>query len=117
MRTSPKNLPHITEKDAARFWKYVDRRGEDECWIWLGSVVPSKSGAVYGHFHLAGRPAYAHRIAFTIGNGPIPEGMTIDHVRDRCAIGSLCENPRHLEAVSQGENVRRHYRRQTTCKR
>lgn len=45
----------------------------------------------------------AHRIAYELVNGPIPEGLEIDHLcRNR-----LCVRPDHLEAVTTQENLRR----------
>ena len=42
----------------------------------------------------------AHRVAYEPTKGPIPEGLTIDHLcRNRG-----CINPEHLEAVTMGVN-------------
>jgi hypothetical protein len=42
-------------------------------------------------------------MAWEIANGPIPDGMTVDHLcRNR-----LCQNPGHLEIVTRAENTRR----------
>ena len=46
---------------------------------------------------------YAHRVMYTHMVGPIPEGLTIDHL---CKVHN-CVNPKHLEAVTQRENVLR----------
>jgi hypothetical protein len=44
-----------------------------------------------------------HRVAYTDAVGPIPDGLTIDHLcRTR-----TCVNPAHLEPVSLAENIRR----------
>jgi hypothetical protein len=45
--------------------------------------------------------------------GPIPEGLTIDHL----CTNKACVNPEHLEPVTRGENVRRHYSSQEKCEK
>jgi hypothetical protein len=86
-----------------RFWSKVDQRGE--CWEWTAS----RSDGGYGTFfcrHLPGgtaRPAHAHRIAYELSVGPVPNALTLDHLcRNRG-----CVNPAHLEPVTRGENVLR----------
>ena len=74
----------------------VDSSG---CWIWTDA--PDQHG--YGSFRLGHRKVRAHRVAYEIGVGPIPEGLTIDHL---CRV-RLCVNPAHLEAVTMSENVKR----------
>jgi hypothetical protein len=83
---------------AARFWAKVDRRGDDDCWPWRAQVT----GDGYGGFY-TGRTIGAHRVAYELVRGPIPEGLVIDHLcRNR-----LCVNPYHMEPVTNAENVRR----------
>jgi hypothetical protein len=70
-----------------------------DCLIWLG---PSTNG--YGRVTGGSRKGQrAHRAAWEIANGPIPEGMTIDHL---CRV-RLCLNPDHMELVTREENARR----------
>ena len=65
------------------------------CWLWLGKLHPAGYGKYRGKF--------AHRVSWEQSNGPIPEGLQIDHLcRTRC-----CVNPDHLEPVTQRENVLR----------
>lgn len=66
------------------------------CWYWLG--VPSKAG--YGTMSVASKVMYAHRISHELFTGPIPDGLTIDHL---CRVRH-CVNPAHLEAVTQRVN-------------
>ena len=78
------------------------------CWEWQGAIA-----AQTGYGTLGMR--YAHRISYELHVGPIPPGMTIDHLcRNR-----PCVNPAHLEVVTLAENIRRAgiLRRQDTCKR
>jgi len=81
-----------------RFWEKVDKA--DDCWLWVGG----KSSAGYGTFNLGDQKYdYAHRVAYRLMVGSIPEGLVLDHL---CRVRHCC-NPNHLEPVVQLENVRR----------
>jgi hypothetical protein len=90
-------LPSATPRlEDTRFWSKVDSTGE--CWTWT-----SVQRRGYGRFWLNGRYEEAHRIAFGLINGAIPEGLTLDHLcRNRS-----CVNPAHLEPVTMRENLMR----------
>lgn len=100
--------PSLTE----RFWAKVDRRADDECWPWLGSIT----GVGYGNLKRGEKNSSAHRLAYELVVGPIPEGMTLDHLchtNDLACSGGVacphrrCVNPAHLEVVTLTENVLR----------
>lgn len=82
-----------------RFWAKVNKT--DTCWLWQSP--PSACG--YGQFNVNGFPMKAHRFAYELLVGPIPEGLHIDHL---CHI-ALCVNPAHLEAVTPKVNSERSF--------
>lgn len=81
----------------ARYWTKVEKT--DTCWLWTGGV---HKGTGYGQGGLLGE-TIAHRAAYRLAFGSIPDGLVIDHL---CRV-KTCVNPAHLEAVPQRENVRR----------
>lgn len=80
-----------------RFFEKVMPVPESGCWMWIGS--DSGYGG-YGSFYYKERLTRAHRAAYDMFVGPIPDGLTIDHL---CRV-PCCVNPKHLEAVTQREN-------------
>lgn len=83
---------------AERLWSKALADGTG-CWIWQRSV----STAGYGHIWDGGKLLAAHRVAYELVKGLIPEGLTLDHLcRNR-----RCINPDHLEAVTHRVNVLR----------
>lgn len=84
-----------------RFWPKVDASGD--CWEWTAAKMKRGYG-VFMHHRDDGTPVYyAHRIAWELLVGPIPGGMTIDHL----CYNTSCVNPDHLEVVTMQENLRR----------
>lgn len=85
------------------------------CWLWNGNTTPTG----YGQLYVDGQTVYTHRWAYEHFAGPIPDGLTIDHL---CRNRSCC-NPAHLEPVTNRENNLRGYSlsarraRQTHCLR
>lgn len=69
------------------------------CWEWQG--WRDRQG--YGGTWLNGRSARAHRVVYEQHRGPIPVGLTLDHL---CRV-TRCVNPDHLEPVTVLENIRR----------
>ena len=85
----------------AYFMARAQARPEAGCWLWPYRH-PNGYGAVYG----GGRNALpktllAHRVAWTLWNGEIPDGMNVLH---RCDM-PLCWRPDHLFLGTQADNV------------
>ena len=72
---------------------------EDGCLVWQGRTAHNG----YGVISVGNRSTYAHRVAYELRVGPIPSGLTIDHL----CFNRMCINPEHLEAVTRSENTRR----------
>ncbi len=86
------------QKLTDRFWSKVDKNGD--CWIWTASR--SKKG--YGRIGLGSRKegvALAHRVAYELSIGPIPEGLDVLHSCDN----PPCCNPGHLFLGTQQDNM------------
>lgn len=89
-----RSTPRIKER-----WKVEDRGFSSPCWIWL--LKTNRTG--YGYESANGKDHLAHRRAYEKANGPIADGLHLDHLcRQR-----LCVNPDHLEPVTAFENTRR----------
>ena len=94
----------IKGDDEARFWSYVERRGDAECWPWTGHT----DAKGYGVFKVEGKNYRVHRWAYARFVAPIPTDMTIDHVKDRgCARRDCVNFLAHLEVVTNEVNVLR----------
>lgn len=108
----------MTEHDVVRFNKFVSRPADSNCWLWTGA----KMSRGYGTFSIGVKTYRAHRIAYEIAKGPIPEGKFVCHtcdVRD-------CVNPAHLWIGTVTDNAQdmmrknrfvNHQTIKTVCKR
>lgn len=71
------------------------------CWLWIRSGTGHNDN--YGKIRIKGRELKAHRVSYELLRGPIPPGLTLDHL---CRT-TRCVNPDHLEIVTLRENILR----------
>lgn len=108
-----------------RFWEKVDLSGD--CWMWTASTYHNG----YGQFTVLGKAFKAHRWAYQMLRGQVPDGMQLDHVchtrstectNDDDCPHRRCVNPDHLEPVTARTNSRRgnglagRFARRSACK-
>lgn len=94
-------MPRPARPLAERFWEKADRWEPDGCWPWLASLGSGGYGQFTPGTKRGSRPYVAHRIAYMLAVGPIPEGMFLDHIcRNRA-----CVNPAHLHVVTNQQNA------------
>ena len=91
----------------ARFWAKVNKDGPvplnrpdlGPCWLWTAGL----GGNGYGRFRANKRMTYAHRFAYELLVGPVPEGAELDHL---CRVRH-CTRYDHLEPVPHQVNSAR----------
>lgn len=93
-------------KVLAKFWAKVNKTGT--CWLWIGNLNAKGYGAYSRTEYQSGRVKQgmkyivmaAHRYSWELANGPIPEGIEIDHICHTPA----CVRPTHLRLATRKQN-------------
>lgn len=80
-----------------RFWRKVNKAGA--CWLWTGALFGKGYGAV-ARRKLQHKNFLAHRYAWMLTHGPIPDGLLVLH---KCDVPA-CVNPAHLMLGTHKDN-------------
>lgn len=102
----PEVYAEIQGDNETRFWSKVIAPADPfACWEWTDAC--DKDG--YGKFRLGAKNKRAHRVAWEMMRGDIPDDPTTGKplVLDHECRNRSCVNPWHLDPVTNGVNVRR----------
>ncbi len=89
--------PHCGLVVLARVVTKIMPDSESGCFEWTGAKYQSG----YGQYDLGGRQWRAHRLVWSLLNGPIPKGLVIMHSCDN----PICVRPEHLSLGTHRDNV------------
>lgn len=91
----------VPQRVLDRFWTHVQTSSPTECWPWLMSIGNHGYGQIGWSENGHTRMVLAHRLAWHLVNGVIPEELTIDHLcRNR-----RCCNPDHMRLATLSVNA------------
>jgi hypothetical protein len=90
--TGKRHFPDFADS----FWAKVNMGRPDECWNWKGYVHPSG----YGRIVIQHKFKLAHRIAYSLKYGEIPDGLHVCHKCDN----RLCCNYNHHFLGTNADN-------------
>lgn len=105
VRVKKYGSPHAKKNDHStleeRFWRFVTKKSESECWEWEGQKLSNGYGRISLGAKKLGSDG-AHRVSWRLANKQdIPKGMHIMHKCDN----PKCVNPSHLELGTPKQNT------------
>jgi len=89
---------HMNDKDEIRFLSKIKISLPDNCWEWEAS----KNKGGYGQFAVNKKPKLAHRVAWELKHGSIPNGLCVLHKCDN----PPCVNVNHLFLGTRQDNLK-----------
>jgi hypothetical protein len=81
-----------------KFWAKVDKRSDNECWLWLGALDKDGYGQIWDGY--AGKMKRSHKVSAQIHHGD-SDGRIVMHSCDNPS----CCNPNHLSYGTNADNV------------
>jgi hypothetical protein len=84
-----------------QFWRFVAKGARNQCWLWQGTVLARNGYGTFWHAEQK-RMILAHRLAWMLTKGAIPDGLKTLH---KCDVPACC-NPHHLWLGTQLDNMR-----------
>ena len=100
---APKNEPDNRKYLAMRIINGLDSAPEVGCWEWKRS----KNIYGYGTLKVNGKTVTAHKTAYELFVGEVPDGLLVLHSCDNPS----CINPAHLHVGTQSDNMKECYER------
>lgn len=92
-------MPFVARDPIVRFFENVEKKGDDECWIYKSG----KDTDGYGRIKVKNKTIKAHRFSFEYHNArTIEDGKLILHSCDN----PCCVNPYHLREGTHEENMK-----------
>jgi len=88
----------LTRRQLRNFWSKVDKKGKDECWLWLAGT--DRGG--YGLISFNNKMYRAPRISLLLKDGKMPPPH-LDACH--CCDTPGCVNPNHLSGCTRKKNM------------